>query len=164
MERALGWIFFFINMMSFVNGVGLSINMIVILDGWIIIFSYMIFVSQVGILLRLMSTSHWGGKVGGVKPNQNRWVDVTWDSTGKETSLANWAGWYSCSNTAAYLENSPGVPCHSSDCTWVSHTIMSNCMLSFVDRTVGKAYGCHCYGGNPWTSNLGVVCAIGFTL
>ena len=74
-------------------------------------------------------------------PTKDRWVDVTWDSTGQETGLANWNGYYDSSNGAGWN----GVSSNS-NCVWVSKN--EQCYLSFSNKDYGKAYGCHCRGGN----------------
>merc|ERR1712142_910051 len=86
----------------------------------------------------------YGGKT--VRPTQTRFVDVTWDSSGKETSLDNWQGYYDSSNTGGWDSLS------NSDCIWVSRD--EQCTLSFVDHNYGSSYGCHCRGSN----SQGVVC------
>ena len=89
----------------------------------------------------------YGGKT--VKPNKPRFVDVTWDSTGKETSLDNWQGYYDRSNSAGWQAVSK-----SNYCIWMSSDATS-CYLSFIDHDYGKAYGCHC---SYESSAKGVIC------
>ena len=81
-------------------------------------------------------------------PTKDRWVDVTWDSTGQETGLANWNGYFDRSNSGGWT----GVS-SSSTCFWISTN--ETCHLSFSNKDYGKAYGCHCRGGNTY----GTVCA-----
>ena len=83
-------------------------------------------------------------------PTKDRWVDVTWDSTGQETGLANWNGYYDSSNGAGWN----GVS-SSSNCVWVSKN--EQCYLSFSNKDYGKAYGCHCRG-NGASGVHGTVC------
>jgi len=92
-------------------------------------------------------------KYGGteIKPSTDRWVDVTWDSNGYETSLDNWEGYYDCGKSGGW----DGL-CKSDNCIWVSTE--ERCTLSFVDNDYGESYGCHCRGGDIWGSQ-GVVCA-----
>lgn len=84
-----------------------------------------------------------------VRPNANRWIDVTWDSSGRETSLDNFAGYYDLSNGAGWQSLS-----QSSGCRWVSSA--QECHLSFIDRDYGKMWGCHCRG----STQMGVVCVV----
>ena len=87
----------------------------------------------------------FGGKT--VIPTTRRFVDVTWDSSGKETSLDNWQGYYDSSNSGVWNSISK-----NSDCLWSSTN--EQCTLSFVDKHYGQSYGCHCRGSN----SQGVVC------
>jgi len=87
----------------------------------------------------------YGGKT--VRPTQTRFVDVTWDSSGKETSLDNWQGYFDSSNSGGWDSLRK-----NSDCIWVSRD--EQCTLSFVDHNYGSSYGCHCRGSDV----QGVVC------
>ena len=89
-----------------------------------------------------------------VEPNTKRWVDVTWDSNGHETSLDNYGGYYDSSNSGVWDGLST-----SSGCTWLS--VNQQCTLSFIDKEYGTSYGCHCRGGDPNTNYHGVVCVKG---
>jgi len=91
----------------------------------------------------------YGGK--NVVPDQIRWVDTAWNAQGYDVPLAQWAGHYDCSNSAGWH----GV-CASGNCTWVSKS--ESCYLTFVNHDYGKSWGCHCRGGNPNSSQHGVVC------
>ena len=88
----------------------------------------------------------YGGKT--VQPNNVRFIDVAWDSSGRETSLDNYQGYYDCSSSG----NWNGL-CHTSSCAWVSRG--RQCRLSFANHVYGQAYGCHCSSSN---SQSGVVC------
>ena len=89
-----------------------------------------------------------------VVPNNERWVDVTWDSNGNETSLQNWTGHFDSSNSGGW----DGIS-RNSDCTWISMDQV--CTLSFVNIDYGTSYGCHCRGGDPNSVYHGVVCVKG---
>ena len=89
----------------------------------------------------------YGGKT--VQPNNNRFVDVAWDSSGRETSMDNQQGYYDCSSSNGWQ----GV-CHWSPCIWYSTNSQSE--LYFVDHNYGRGYGSHC-GYVSW--EMGVVCA-----
>jgi hypothetical protein len=89
----------------------------------------------------------FGGR--SVKPKTMRWVDVTWDIRGYETSLDNYAYRYDSSNGPSFNGLSS-----TTSCVWVSVNIW--CYLSFVDKDYGGGYGCHCYG--KLSGNYGVVC------
>ena len=91
----------------------------------------------------------YGGKT--VVPNQPRFVDVTWDSMGKETSLENLQGYYDSSNSGVW----DSLTKRDNNCKWSS--INEQCTLSFVDKEYGKSYGCHCRGKDK----QGVVCVLG---
>ena len=91
----------------------------------------------------------YGGKT--VSPNKIRWVDTAWDSSGKDTTLKNWQGWFDSSNGAGWNGLSK-----NSSCTWVSTS--EQCYLTFANHDYGKSYGCHCRGGNPNTTGRGVIC------
>ena len=103
----------------------------------------------------------YGGKT--VRPNAERWVDVTWDANGLETSLENWTGHYDCSNGAGWDQ-----VCHSDSCTWLSTWYPADheneeCALTFANFEYGKSYGCHCMDGDPKTTYRGVICVKGKT-
>ena len=89
----------------------------------------------------------YGGKT--VVPNKARFVDVTWDSMGKETSLENLQGYYDSSNAGVW----DGLR-KNNNCKWSS--INEQCFLSFVDKEYGKSYGCHCRGSDK----QGVICVL----
>ncbi len=91
----------------------------------------------------------YGGKTNQV--SVLRWVDTAWDSQGKDVPLAQWQGYYDCSNSAGWN----GL-CSSNDCSWLSHT--SECTLTFSNHDYGKSWGCHCRGGNPNITPHGVIC------
>ena len=86
----------------------------------------------------------YGGKT--VGPNKDRFVDVAWDSSGRETSLDNWQGYYDCYNSGGWDRL-----CHTSNCYWVSTS--QQCGLHVADNSYGRSYGCHCY-----SSQKGVIC------
>ena len=90
----------------------------------------------------------FGGKT--VAPDKIRFVDVTWDSAGKETSLDNWQGYYDSSSARAGWQSLS----HNSYCLWVSRPT-KECYLSFINADYGESYGCHCYDES---SVKGVVC------
>ena len=88
----------------------------------------------------------YGGKT--VRPNKKRWIDVAWDSSGRETSLDNYLGYYNrhCAS------NWHGVR-HTSNCFWVSCT--ERCGLAFSNMSYGSSRGGHC---NRENEAKGVVC------
>ena len=90
----------------------------------------------------------FGGK--STLPNKGRFVDVTWDALGKETSLDNYQGYFDSRNATGWQ----GLSKRTGDyCFWLS--IDNQCYLSFMNSDYGKSYGCHCYS----TSNAkGVIC------
>ena len=89
----------------------------------------------------------YGGKT--VQPTKWRFIDVAWDSTGKETSLDNWQGYFDTSCNAGLQSVN-----RTNYCLWLSGN-SSTCYLSFIDHDYGKAYGRHC---NEESSAKGVVC------
>ena len=88
-----------------------------------------------------------GGK--STRPNKGRFVDVTWDALGKETSLDNHQKYYDSSNSAGWQK----LAKRGIDCFWLS--IDNQCHLSFMNSDYGKSYGCHCYTN---TDAKGVIC------
>ena len=109
----------------------------------------------------------FGGKT--VPPTAPRWVDVAWDSKGRETSLENWQGFFPISNSIYHWYDNYGLvtPLRQDEsCIWVS--INETCKLNFVtfddeyarntiSNTYGCSYGCHCRG-NGINGTHGVVC------
>ena len=89
----------------------------------------------------------FGGK--STRPNKSRFVDVTWDALGRETSLDNYQKYYDSSNGAGWQSLSKT----SGDCFWLSRS--NQCHLSFSNSDYGKSYGCHCYNRN---TPEGVIC------
>ena len=112
----------------------------------------------------------YGGKT--VAPTKARWIDVAWNSQGKETSLDNWQGFFPLSNnlgswyTTSYVvpQTNEIVLYKSISCVWVS--VNEQCKLAFGSQSAypyrlhiyGKSYGCHCRG-NGINGTHGVVCA-----
>ena len=86
----------------------------------------------------------YGGKK--IVPTATRFVDVTWDSMGREISLDSWQGYFNKGSDGGWnglLQNDY--------CMWVSTA--SRCYLSFVNHDYGRSYGCHC-----WSNIQGVIC------
>ena len=91
----------------------------------------------------------YGGKT--VQPNLPRFVDVTWDSSGKETSLDNWKGYYPfTSSDGDWIIVLAGGDC---GCCWLSANM--TCGLIFINKNYGRSYGCDCLSEE---SSGGVVC------
>ena len=115
----------------------------------------------------------YGGKI--VAPTTPRWIDVAWNSKGRETSLDNWQGFFPMANnvdsltleSSGLIFNLPNYynPLRQDEsCIWVSTN--EQCKLVFsTDGTslsgssfsYGAGYGCHCRG-NGINGTHGVVC------
>ena len=87
----------------------------------------------------------YGGKT--IVPTSTRFIDVTWNSAGRETSLDNFQSYYNHYNTGGF--GGPGV---SPGCMWLSEN--SLCYLRFINHDYGRGYGCHC----RYSNSNGVVC------
>ena len=88
----------------------------------------------------------YGGKT--VRPNKKRWIDVAWDSSGRETSLDNYQGYYNSGCGSGWY----GLG-HASYCFWLSSS--SSCGLVFSNMSYGSSYGDRYWNSNPAE---GVVC------
>ena len=88
----------------------------------------------------------FGGKT--VVPTERRFVDVTWDSSGKEISLDYWEGYHDSSNGGGWDSLAK-----NDYCIWLSYN--ARCNLSFSNKDYGQIYGCHC---QRESNAHGVVC------